>query len=907
MKTFFSWTVGLTIGFVGMPTVVQGQSITPAEDGTGTAVSVTENQYDISAGTQSGANLFHSFEQLGLSEGEIANFLSNPDVEHILGRVTGGDASFINGLLQVSGGDSNLFLMNPAGVIFGENAQLNVPADFSATTANAIGLDEDWFRAIGTNNYEALSGIPDSFAFTTNSLGAIVNSGNLSVDADQRIQLVGGLVVNTGTLSTPGGEITIEAVPEKGLVSITQSGNLLSLGLPVATEVAINGERIPEAPQAFPQLLSGAGGRNATGISVEGDVVRLTRSDTVIPAEDGVAIVSGTLDVANTNAGSGGSIDVLGARVALVDAQIEASGAEGGGIVHVGGSYRGEGNLPNAKQTFVDSSSIVDVSGGQSGNGGRGILWSDESTQFYGTILATGGDIDGDGGLVEVSSQGNLVFLGTVAVESVHGDGGTLLLDPTTIHIIDIADGDGTLDDELTPGSDDEESSQILAEVLDDYDENNQNTISVAQLEAFPSGTQLLIQANDGIKIGSIDDNELNIAGSISFQANANDDDIGDFVVEGEQRAAIIAEGRVEILAASIVTGDIRTNSGINIDSSRRNIESQSIVSGSQESRSLEGIVLRAPQGDVTVETISSFFSYQPEIDTDVQTPAISVEAGGVFQAIGILNNINNVDSGDNPPLVNIDEDRLLIDFLQSVQILDENEKVIPKNERPFPQDDENGDVNMIDVDSESRTVRVIDVFPASVSADLFNAPNDGPYITIQHGGVSISSLDSNIAVTGNGSIPFVIGPTDLSDSFAIVTFQDVGGDRTEVARVLTPLNFPESVSENMFSGSPGAIFVEISSLASGDNNGSSFALRNRPFISDVSSPVSDGELENNLDVFVDFDFSQISNSLCEEQPNNTVSSSDEVASVRTGQQTCLSNSSSGETILEISEDLISN
>ncbi len=68
-------------------------------------------------------------------------------IKNILARVTGGDASLINGLIQVSGGNSNLFLMNPAGIVFGANASLNVPAAFTATTATGIGIDSNWFVA----------------------------------------------------------------------------------------------------------------------------------------------------------------------------------------------------------------------------------------------------------------------------------------------------------------------------------------------------------------------------------------------------------------------------------------------------------------------------------------------------------------------------------------------------------------------------------------------------------------------------------------------------------------------------------------------------------------------------------------------------------------------------------------
>jgi filamentous hemagglutinin family protein len=118
------------------------QSITPAADGTSTIVTPNGQQFEISGGSLSSdrANLFHSFGQFGLSQGEIANFLSQPSIQNILARVRGGDASIINGLIQVTGGKSNLYLMNPAGIIFGASARLNVPASFTATTATGIGL-----------------------------------------------------------------------------------------------------------------------------------------------------------------------------------------------------------------------------------------------------------------------------------------------------------------------------------------------------------------------------------------------------------------------------------------------------------------------------------------------------------------------------------------------------------------------------------------------------------------------------------------------------------------------------------------------------------------------------------------------------------------------------------------------
>ena len=161
-------------------------------NGAGTVVNPQGNQINITGGTQAGANLFHSFRDFNVNSAQVANFLSNPQIQNILARINGGNPSMINGLLQVTGGNSNLFLMNPAGIVFGQGASLNVPASFTATTANQIGFGNNLFNAFGDNNFSALVGNPDSFIFTTNQAGSIVNGGNLAVGSGQNISLIAG-------------------------------------------------------------------------------------------------------------------------------------------------------------------------------------------------------------------------------------------------------------------------------------------------------------------------------------------------------------------------------------------------------------------------------------------------------------------------------------------------------------------------------------------------------------------------------------------------------------------------------------------------------------------------------------------------------------------------------------------
>ena len=419
---------------------VLAQSITPAFDGTGTIVNQNSNTFNIGGGTQSGANLYQSFQQFGLNQGQTANFLSNPSIQNILGRVTGGNASVINGLIQVSGGNSNLFLMNPAGIIFGPNASLNVPAAFTATTANAIGIGNGWFNAIGDNNYAALTGTPNSFAFL-NQPGAILNAGNLSVGQGQRITLLGGTVVNTGTIAAPGGNITIAAIPGEKLVRVSQSGSLLSLELPIADRTAIN--PATATPLSLPELLTGSSRTEATGVTVENGVVKLTANKTPISTSAGSTTVSGTLTTAATVPST---IHILGDTVQLISANLDASGTNGGGTILVGGDYQGKGTVPNAHTTAVSSDSVLKADALTKGNGGKVIVWADETTRFHGSISARGGAAGGNGGLVETSGKVGLNAAGgRVDAGAPLGLAGTWLLDPSNITISTGATTDSTL------------------------------------------------------------------------------------------------------------------------------------------------------------------------------------------------------------------------------------------------------------------------------------------------------------------------------------------------------------------------------------------------------------------------------------------------------------------------------
>lgn len=521
--------------------------------GDGTTITQSGNTTTITGGTQAGNNLFHSFGQFNLSSGQTASF-TDPGVQNILGRVTGGNASLINGLLQVSGGNANLYLINPAGILFGSGASLNVAGSFTATTASGIGFGDRWLNAIGSNDYTHLSGNPTRFAFPMAQPGAIVNAGNLAVNLGQSITLLGGTVLNTGTLTAPEGSVTLLATPGERLITLSQEGSLLSLALPLESTPGLH--TLPFTPLALPQLLTGGNLGNATAVTVENGLVRLTGSGVTLPTAPGTTIVTNQIDVSGA---TGGTVQLLGRQVGLVSATIGATGTSGGGTVLVGGDYQGQGELPRAEQTYVSRDSLINASALTGGDGGRVIIWADGTTRFYGSIQATGGSQTGNGGLVEVSGRENLTFDGAVNVQAGAGSAGQLLLDPANVTIGNNAADDGQLSDR-----------QILAS-----DGGANFFISVAGLVQALATGNVTIAASSNITIEAEVDARANtnlaalvltapqIALNESIRLNN-----GSITLNGNVNNTVVPANNLNQISTS--NGDITINGNVNSPNTRR-------------------------------------------------------------------------------------------------------------------------------------------------------------------------------------------------------------------------------------------------------------------------------------------------------------------------------------------------
>lgn len=555
------------------PRSSQAQEI-KVDGSTATIVTKDGDRITIDGNTFSrdGKNLFHSFKEFGLTQQQIATFLTNPNIHNILTRVTGGNPSYINGLIQVVGGNSNLFLMNPAGVVFGSGASINVPADFSATTATGIGFNNGVFSAVGSNDYSNLTGNPTNFVFNTNQPGSIINAGDLKVSEGSNINLIGGNVINTGSIETPNGKINIQAVAGTSRVKITPEGSLLSLELDIPKDE--QGNLLSFTPQDLPTLLTGAHNagvatpnvtikNNAVGVNginpqangINPDNPQVQVANTTIPEGTGNSIISGK--VSTSSESLGGEITVLGEKVGVIEGEITANGAQGGGKVLIGGDREGKGTIPNAQSTVVNKNSTITANATVNGDGGDVIVWTDGDTSFTGNIEAKGGENSGDGGFVEVSGKENLNFQGEVDTSAKNGNTGTLLLDPLNVFIGNI----GIDDFEIADG-----------EILAGDGGNTDFSISQTALQDLAGTTSVVIEATKNITITELVGNTLTFKSnittgeqprtSVTFRADADGSGEGDFSMNPEH--TIIARGRdVNISGNNITIGAIDTSTPI--------------------------------------------------------------------------------------------------------------------------------------------------------------------------------------------------------------------------------------------------------------------------------------------------------------------------------------------------------
>jgi filamentous hemagglutinin family protein len=157
-------------------------------------------------GQQYGGNLFHSFDQFDIQLNERATFSGPNSVTNIISRVTGGKSSTINGVLESTIPDADFYLINPAGIIFGEGAELNVQGSFYASTADYLRLGINGkFNATHPQDSILTVAPPSDFGFLgSNRAPIIFENSTLSVPDTKTLAITAGDIrLTNSNLSAP--------------------------------------------------------------------------------------------------------------------------------------------------------------------------------------------------------------------------------------------------------------------------------------------------------------------------------------------------------------------------------------------------------------------------------------------------------------------------------------------------------------------------------------------------------------------------------------------------------------------------------------------------------------------------------------------------------------------------------
>ncbi len=379
-----------------------------------------------------------------------ASTLNITDSDYLSGRYkfngNGASAGVINnGRINVSDGGFAALLggqVSNNGIISARLGFVALGAGEEAT----LDLSGDGFLSVGVPSSELGKLVNANGALVSNRGKIIASGGTVFLSAATAANILRNAVnipgsIRTNSVGTHNGRIVING--GGGRVSIT--GKLAANGGKNHSggSIAVTGENIADA-----------GNISANGSN--GGTISLTASNELA--------LTGTL-MAQGYGGHGGAVALTATDVTLTGATVNASGATAGGLVLIGGDFQGGNGDPSsalyqeflggftivpdltpAQTVSIDTASTINVSATNSGNAGTAVVWSQQQTNFAGSIIGTGGPNGGNGGYAEVSSHNILNFIGKIDLLGASGGNtGTLLLDPANVTISTSATSGDTL------------------------------------------------------------------------------------------------------------------------------------------------------------------------------------------------------------------------------------------------------------------------------------------------------------------------------------------------------------------------------------------------------------------------------------------------------------------------------
>ena len=570
---------------------------------TNTSIDTTDNVINIEQGDRAGANLFHSFEQFSVSNGSEAFFNNQSDIVNIFSRVTGGDISNIDGLIRANG-DASLFLINPAGIIFGEGAALDLGGSFVATTAESIVFSDDVeFSATDGDNAPLLTiNQPLGLNFGNNIGNISVGGSFLQAGDGATIALLGGNIsLDRGQVIMPGGKIELGSFSQAERVDLVISDS----------EIAIN------AASFVPDLN-------------RGNIILTNGSNLSVQAEGGgnIAIYSGNLQL---SAGESGSSFIS----AGIISEATSSDAQAGDVVidvtnnivlTQGSSILNtvdDSTMGNAGNIEIDTTNLTMQDGGaisasNFGLGNAGAIRIDTTGDIIADGESSSGFVSGIFSLIEESVAGNAGGINITAKNISLTNGGEIIAsnfgggDAGEITIN--ATGDITADGESNP-----ESISGIFSTIEESVRGNSATIAIAAENIFLTNGGQISASN----FGGGD------AGEVTINAT------GDITADGESSTS--SASGIFSLIDEFVTGNA---GGIEITAKNLTLTNGGEVSASTAGIGNAGSIAIATTGDIFAARSSSLGFASGVFNT--------VEETGEGNAGGIEITANNLSLADD-------------------------------------------------------------------------------------------------------------------------------------------------------------------------------------------------------------------------------------------------------------------
>ncbi|WP_019505210.1 filamentous hemagglutinin N-terminal domain-containing protein [Pleurocapsa sp. PCC 7319] len=436
---FFSWVVSTTvlISFFGdmsfgiglLPALAQSQIVPDNSLGNENSTVVPNGQIEglpaelIEGGAQRGANLFHSFQEFNIGEGQRVDFADPAGIDNILTRITGSNISNIMGTLGVDG-SADLFLLNPNGIIFGENASLDINGSFVGTTADAIQFgDQGLFTATEPNTPPLLTVKPSALFFNQMNSGRIENRSiapagfdildtplsGLRVPNGESLLLVGGeVIIDGGSLHALNGRVELLGIEGEESIEFNTDENRPALNLPSQPQLAdisiVNGAFINTSDR-------GGGAIHLRGKNINITDESFVFADTLGDLDgQGISITAENLLLNN---GSRVTTDILGSGAGgNISIDTRTLNIENGSAVSSSSFEQGDrgnnGNIDiNAIETIslnTGSSIINEIRSNVVGNGGNINLATKSLSLNNGSLISTTIFGKGNGGNINIDA-----------------------------------------------------------------------------------------------------------------------------------------------------------------------------------------------------------------------------------------------------------------------------------------------------------------------------------------------------------------------------------------------------------------------------------------------------------------------------------------------------------------------